>query len=295
MTCRVFSYSTLAVLGLAVAVGGCAGTQAETQGEAQAAQGAQAAAKPADPDTCSDAKDCLNKGALANKNKDYGRAAKFLPSGCEIEPKACNIVAELYRRGEGVAKDGAKAADFHRKACDKGLVMSCAVEAQLRYHGQEGAPVDKARARVAFEKSCSPDFLDSCVNAGVMYGGGDGGAADKDKARELYQKACDGGEQTGCVNVAAMYLSGEGGEEDSSRARALFEQACEKKNLLGCFNAGLIQAKGLDGPQDLAKALALLQPACDGGHQKSCEVAQQIRDDQAKQKAAPAQPKGKKK
>lgn len=281
------SLSRIFPLPLAVAASflfACAGTQAETTPGGTDAKAA--AAKAADPNSCSEAKDCLNKGALAHKNKDYAKAAQFLPMACEIEPKACNIVGELYRKGEGVAPDLAKAANFHQKACDKDLIVSCAIEAQLRYQGTEGVPVDKARARVAFEKSCSPEFLDSCVNAGVMFAGGEGGDADKEKARTLHQKACDGGEQNGCVNVAAMYLNGEGGPADKPRAHKLFEDACEKKNLLGCFNAGLVYAKGLDGPQDLTKAVALLQQACDGGSQKGCEVAKQIREDQAKQQAA---------
>jgi hypothetical protein len=279
---------------------GCAGPQAEGQGATanpesggkEAAQKAPAE-KAADPNSCNDPKDCLNKGARANQNKDFASAAKFLAPACEIEPKACNIVGELYRRGEGVGKDAAKAAEFHGKACDKGLILSCAVEAQLRYQGAEGLQPDKARARIAFEKSCSPEFLDSCVNAAVMYNAGDGGPADKEKARALHQKGCDGGEQNGCVNAAAMYLNGDGGPADKPRAKALFEQACEKKNMLGCFNAGLVYAKGLDGAQDLGKAIALLQQACDGGNQKGCEVVQQIRDDQAKQQAAQAKPAGK--
>ncbi len=265
-----------------VGVGQRAAAQVQGQGQGQAPAAAAAAAG------CKDAKDCLNKGALANQKKDFANAAKFLAVGCDIEPKACNIVGELYRLGQGVAKDGPKAASFHQRACDKGLIVSCAIEAQMRYQGDDGVTVDKARARVAYEKSCSPEFLDSCANAGVMYGAGDGGEVDKEKARGLYQKACDGGEQTGCVNVAAMYLNGDGGPQDKTRARTLFEQACEKKNLLGCFNAGLVYAKGLDGAQDLNTALTFLQKSCDGGHKKSCELAQQIRDDQAKQQAAQA-------
>ena len=73
---------------------------------------------------------------------------------------------------------------------------------------------------------------------------------------------------------------------DKPRARALFTDLCTKKNALGCFNLGLIFAKGLDGPQDLPQALTFLQQACDGGNAKGCEIAGQIRDDQAKQEAA---------
>lgn len=262
----------------------CAGTQPETKKPAEN----PAEAKSSDPNNCISPKDCLNKGALANQKQDFVKAAKFLEPACEIEAKACNITGELYRQGNGVAKDTTKAALLHQKACEKGLIISCAVEAQLRYAGIDGVAVDKARARIAFEKSCSPEFLDSCTNAGVMYASGEGGDADKDKARILYQKACDGGDQTGCVNAATMYLNGEGGPADKPRAHAMLDAACEKKNAQGCFNAALVYAKGLDGAVDLEKGVELFQKACDGKNQKGCELAQQIRDDLAKQAAAAA-------
>lgn len=247
-------------------------------------------APPAAPaDSCSGPKDCLQKGALANQQKDFVRAAKFLGPACDIEPKACNIVGELYRKGEGVAKDGQKAADFHRRACESKLIVSCAIEAQLRYRGEDGAQVDKARARIAYEKSCGPDFYDSCANAGVMFANGEGGPVDKTRARVFYEKACVGGEQMGCVNQAALLLAGEGGPADPAKGRALLETACEQKNSFACFNLGVIFAKGQDVPQDFDRALVLIDKACVAGNQEGCKFATQLRDDLAKQKAAAAQ------
>ena len=251
------------------------------------------AAKPDAPpaaDTCKDPKDCLNKGALAIQAKDFAKAAKFLPSGCEVEPKACNIVGELYRKGDGVPADGAKAADFHKKACNAGISISCAIEAQLRYTGEGGAVVDKPRARALFEKTCGPEMLDHCALAGLMYSSGDGGPADKVKARTLYDTACSAGEMTGCVNGGAMYLNGEGGAADKVKARTYFEKACDQKNADGCFNLGLVYAKGIEVPVDYDKAIALLKKGCDAGSKQGCEVAQQIQDDLAKQKEAAAKP-----
>lgn len=251
------------------------------------AQAAAPAAAP--PETCGDAKDCLNKGARAHQGKDFVRAARFLPKACEIEPKACNIVGEIFRLGQGgVPKDGNQAAEFHGKACDKGLILSCAIEAQLRFHGQEGATVNKPRARGAFEKSCGPDFFDSCANAGVMFATGDGGPQDLVKARSYYGKACDGGEAVACVNLAAMLLNGEGGDPDKAKAKAMFTDFCGKKSALACFNLGLIYAKGIEGAQDLPQALTFLDQACTLGNQPGCATATQIREDLAKQQAEAA-------
>ena len=198
---RRFAVSLSGSLALSTALWGCAGSPAATKPDEPAAAAA--------PDGCKDPKDCLNKGALAMQAKDFAKAAKFLPTACEVEPKACNIAGELFRKGDGVPADGAKAADFHKKACTAGINISCAIEAQLRYTGEGGAVVDKPRARTLFEKTCGPEMLDHCALAGVMYANGDGGPEDKAKARTLYDTACGAGEMTGCVNGGALYLNGD--------------------------------------------------------------------------------------
>lgn len=279
-----FAVSLSGCLALSSLWPGCAETAPSQKPE-------QAVAAAAD--SCKDPKDCLNKGALAMQAKDYAKAAKFLPTGCEVEPKACNIAGELYRKGDGVLADGAKAADFHKKACNAGVSISCAIEAQLRYSGTGGAVIDKPRARELFEKTCGPEMLDHCALAGLMYASGDGGPEDKAKARTLYDTACGAGELTGCVNGGALYLNGEGGPADKVKARMYFEKACDQKNADGCFNLGLVYAKGIEVPVDYDKAVALLKKGCDAGSKKSCEVAQQIQDDLAKQKEEASKPKGK--
>ena len=240
-------------LGFPVSLSGCLAlsTAFWVLGCASTVPAAKPEAAPA-ADTCKDPKDCLNKGAIAVQAKDFAKAAKFLPSGCEIEPKACNIVGELYRKGDGIPADGAKAADFHKKACNAGISISCAIEAQLRYTGEGGAVIDKPRARALFEKTCGPEMLDHCALAGLMYASGDGGPADKVKARTYLEKACD------------------------------------QKNADGCFNLGLVYAKGIEVPVDYEKAVTLLKKGCDAGSKQGCEVAQQIQDDLTKQKEAAA-------
>lgn len=279
-----FAFSLSGFVALSSLGSGCAETAPAQKTEQTVAAAA---------DSCKDPKDCLNKGALAMQAKDFAKAAKYLPTGCEIEPKACNIAGELYRKGDGVPADGAKAADFHKKACNAGLSISCAIEAQLRYTGEGGAVIDKPRARQLFEKTCGPEMLDHCALAGVMYATGDGGPEDKAKARTLYDTACGAGEMTGCVNGGALYLNGEGGPADKVKARMYFEKACDQKNADGCFNLGLVYAKGIEVPVDYDKAIAILKKGCDAGSKKGCEVAQQIQDDLAKQKEEAQKPKGK--
>lgn len=250
---------------------------------------AQAPAAGPPPERCDNPKDCLNKGARALMAKDFVRAARFMPSACDIEPKACYNAAGFYKDGQGVPKNGAKAAEFYQRACAGKIIEACAIEAQMRMNGEDGCPVDKARARAAFELSCGPDFLFSCANAGLLFATGQGGEADKAKARTYYDKACAAGkgEIVGCVNLGALYLNGEGGDVDKAKAQELFTLACSAKNAEGCFNLGLIFAKGMDGGSpDLDKALGFLKQACELGNKQGCDVSKQIEEDKAKQKEA---------
>lgn len=268
---------------------GCAGTAATT--EPTSTDGKAPAG-----DSCKDPKDCLNQGARALIAKDYAKAVKFLPTACEVEPKACFNAAEIYRKGDGgVPVDMPKAADFYKKSCDGKLTVACAIESQMRYSGEGGVTVDKARARTLFEMTCGPEYLDHCTNAGIMYSAGDGGPADKTKARALFDQACASNELTACVNGGAMYLNGEGGPADKAKARGQFEKACDANNANGCINLGLVYGKGIDVPIDLEKSISLLEKACKAGAPKGCEIATQIKTDLEKQKAEQAAKKGKKK
>jgi hypothetical protein len=275
-------FSSLSMLGLlGASLLACAGPAQNTQPD-----DANKAAKPGEP--CSDNKDCYNKAAQALQAKDNAKALPFLPRACDHEPKACMIAGQMLQKGDGVPADVPKAADFFGKACNGGIIVGCAIEADLRYKGEGGTPVDKARARTLYEKTCGPEMLENCGNAGIMFATGDGGPEDKTKARGFYDMACGGNDAQSCVAGGVMYLNGDGGAKDEAKAKTYFEKACEGKSADGCFNLAVIHGKGIGVTVDINKYKELMQKACAMGSAKGCDAEKQLAADMERAKQPPA-------
>jgi uncharacterized protein len=60
----------------------------------------------------------------------------------------------MYARGEGLAKDLAKAADFYPKGCDLQSAESCLAFADMLRAG-EGAKKDLGKAIQLYDKACA--------------------------------------------------------------------------------------------------------------------------------------------
>jgi TPR repeat protein len=60
---------------------------------------------------------------------------------------------------------------------------------------------DLAKAAALFQKACDGGHMDGCVQLGLLYAEGDGVVKDAAKAKALFQKACDGGEPRACSAV----------------------------------------------------------------------------------------------
>lgn len=270
---------------LVVLLGACGGPTANTVPDDKAAATKDTA------EGCTSPKDCYNKAATALQAKEPVKAMKFLPGACDHDSKACVIAAELLAKGKDLPTDIPKAVEFYKKGCDAGLLVACANEATIRYSGEGGVTVDKARARSLFEKTCGPEMLDNCHNAATMMYGGEGGSEDKVKARSLFDMACGGAFLASCVSGGSMHLGGQGGAEDKDKAKNHFEKACDGKNADGCFNLGVFYGSG--STKDLQKAQEFFQRSCDLGNKKACETLDQLKADLEKAKAAAVKPKGK--
>ncbi|MGX2981890.1 tetratricopeptide repeat protein [Helicobacter sp. 23-1045] len=125
-------------------------------------------------------------GALSNKVP----AITFMQADCFS-------LAGYHSYGLGVRQDYIKALQYHKKACDLGNALSCALAGGAYYFGED-IKTDYRLAKSYFEKSCEMQSGRGCVGLGAMYGDGVGVAKNLSKAKELYGKACDLGEQIGC-------------------------------------------------------------------------------------------------
>ena len=88
-----------------------------------------------------------------------------------------------------------------RSACEeKADLKACNGLARLHFEGV-GAPEDKDRAILLFERACSGGYTNGCENLNVLaglYAQGGGVPQDSAKAADLYQKACKGGVTAAC-------------------------------------------------------------------------------------------------
>lgn len=88
-----------------------------------------------------------------------------------------------------------------RTACEeKSDLKACNSLARLHFEGV-GAPEDKDRAILLFDRACSGGYTNGCENLNVLaglYAEGGGVPKDSGKAADLYQKACKGGVTAAC-------------------------------------------------------------------------------------------------
>jgi TPR repeat protein len=157
---------------------------------------ANKAGKPADS----------NRGALSVEKqaialydqKRYAEASSLLDQACTGgSMEACKDLGNLFRDGNGVAKDASRAVDLFAKACDG-------------------------------------EYIVGCNNLGSMYASGQGVTQNELKAATLFQKACDAGDEHGCCNLGYRYWVGSGVAQDRAKGKALLQKGCNMGDQWGC-------------------------------------------------------------
>ena len=172
---------------------------------------------------------CFTLGMLLNDNKEvprdapgaarsFGRACDLgLPYGCMSlsslvstdgsgvlsvpcqhgDGVSCSTLGTLYLRGQGMARDQARALDLFRKSCAAGWPRGCGLLGESYLFGQ-GASINLTTARETLEKACALDDPPSCFNTGLMYRQGAGGAKDELLAEKRLEQSCAGGFRLAC-------------------------------------------------------------------------------------------------
>ncbi len=146
--------------------------------------------------------------SLRNANKKDPNSFKFANRACDLGDKpGCFQAISQLMKGEGVAKDPARAASILKRTCDAGEGKRCGELGLLVLTGKL-IDNDKDKALQYLARGCKLGRKDACALAAQAYAGKMGVPADKDKAKSFFKRSCDG---------------------DSAR-----EKACSKlKNLLG--------------------------------------------------------------
>ncbi len=136
----------------------------------------------------------------------------------------------------------------------------------MRHMRGDGTAKDPAKAATYFQRACDRGDARGCFNLGDSYQAGKGVPKDAAKAAAFYQRACDGREKGGCSELALSYLSGNGVKQSEAKAAIYADRSCTLNSPFGCAILGMVYADGVEGyPQDLAKAEELLFDACHKG------------------------------
>src|SRR5260370_23865518 len=131
--------------------------------------------------------------AAAVPQQGPNRVAELTVEGKKGNYGSCDSLGLMYEEGDGVAKDGKRAEELYRRACDGGHANGC-TNLGVLYQNGNGVAKDAARAAKLYQRACDGGSFMGCSNLGAVYGNGDGLAKDKKVTIKVYQRACGGGE-----------------------------------------------------------------------------------------------------
>lgn len=242
--------------------------------------------------------------ALALARKGGGEAVQrevnaLLHKSAAAElPSALYLLGVVNEHGLGVARDKAAAAEFYRRAAQKGHRTS-----QLRWglalmHG-DGVDTDCSEGETWLRRAAAAGDPEAAASIGSLYAaGGDlppnqveaagwfhraakaghKGAArslamlyisgagvprDPEEAAKWLRVSATGGDAPARAELGSLLLSGIGDEEDHVRACQEFQQAAASGDLVAAFNYGVCLAHGVGTPRDDQQAAVWLRKAAD--------------------------------
>ena len=129
----------------------------------------------------------------------------------------------------------------------------------LRYAKGQGVAKNESKAAEWYQKASTLGKIEATYNLAIMYQAGQGVTKDYKKAAELYQKAVDKDMPAAIINLGNMYKRGEGGLQDDKKAFELFSKAADMNVPHAFYNLGLMYRDGRGTPQNHLKALTTLR------------------------------------
>jgi S1-C subfamily serine protease len=219
------------------------------------------------PDLCNASGIVFRRGR--GVSRDDARAAELYRKACDAAyAPGCANLGVLYRAGEGVARDLPRALSLSEDACDRGYPGGCLVAGEMLAAG-EGAPASLARAVARLSLACDGGLGDACMKAGSLFEKGK--ARKLEKAVSFYQRGCDHGWAKSCTHLGVLLTEGSGLTHERERAVRLFERGCERNDPEACGRHGAALLDGNGITPDRERGAKEIRWACSKGHGASCE------------------------
>jgi len=200
---------------------------------------------------------------------DYNTARTLWQQGCNAgSMRDCYELAIVYRDGEGVAADLARATALTTRACEGGIGAAChnLGREQLRAleEGSGTATPAQREAGIAFyRRACKLGTQISCRNLG-MHLAREAAAGDQG-ALEGLREECIAGAGAICFGLASLYdihLEGTLGN-DPTAANAVLLLGCERFDRDSCQNLAWHYDHGFGVETNRVRGSALYHLACD--------------------------------
>ncbi|MCS0583130.1 sel1 repeat family protein [Massilia pinisoli] len=239
-------------------------------------------------------------------NKPYAPAERLRfdpaePDAMTPRIEAAFMMARMYERGIGVARDPARARTWYDKAAGYGFVPALDILgehalagtdgprdpvrgiSQLKeaadagypaaqfhlaraYYDGDAVPRDLATARAYFEAAARAGVPAAMFAAGRMLDLGEGVKADPARAIVYYKDAALKGDRDARFALGTYFYSGEVVGKNLATARQWFGAAARQGQPDALFNLGVMTAAGEGGAKDPAMACVLFTLAQQAGH-----------------------------
>jgi TPR repeat protein/tetratricopeptide (TPR) repeat protein len=213
-------------------------------------------------------------------------------------PTALYLLGVVSEHGLGAARDQAAAAEFYRRAAQKGhrtsqlrwglalmhgdgVDTNCSEgETWLRRAASAGDPEAAAligglyaaggnlppnhvEAASWFHRAAEAGHKGAARSLGLLYITGAGVPRDPEEAARWLRVSATGGDTPAGAELGNLLLDGIGDEDDRVRVCREFQQAAASGDLVASFNYGVCLAQGVGAPRDDRQAAVWLRKAAD--------------------------------
>jgi TPR repeat protein len=187
-----------------------------------------------------------------------------------------NILAQGWLSGYAGEKNASKAVALFKDAAEAGYVPAQFNLGKLYYNGDDGVAKDLKLAGAYFAAAAKAGNPGAQFAAGRMYDFGEGVPEDHKKAVVYYKEAAVKGDRDAQFALGTFFYNGDTVAKDLATARKLFDAAAKQGQADAMFNLGAMETNGEGGPRDLAMAYVWLSLAKAAGHESAADALKAV-------------------
>ncbi len=191
---------------------------------------------------------------------------------------SCFELARRYSTGDGVKKNGERAAAILLAQCNAGRREAC-LEAARHYDAIRTH--DPREWEPALRVACDDGHLAACTKLGEILSRIDRRGRLHQRALVVLQRACSGGAADGCLALGDALATSTTTAFGNESAAAAYERGCRGGQGRACERLGMLWVRGCGVPRDRGAGAECLQESCDLGVATACgRLAELLLEDQ---------------